>query len=311
MKKPNMTKIKQIEHFQTRVHTFCLLMPIFTYHLKSIMHTHTHTQTHTHAHTNTQTHTHTQTHIPSASQHASQFHALTSKNSRTNFGYFSKCLHGRETIADMDTQPFTDNEQTKTRTKKHNQHGRWTSAKVFKSLAIWEAQVQWDLGQPIDFRTSLLNIGFILSCGSGCISGNGMRSPLSAMSPNLLRSRIGSHWLSAAATCITLGVKLNFAAQKERPSKFVAAEILYEISFRPARTVTPALQLRFLSLQALRHTMQSTHQQNCGIYFSRRRNFIAGKNVSLFSRNTGELHITHFCLISSDWHAMNFFWISQ
>ncbi len=32
MKKPNMTKIKQIEHFQTRVHTFGLLMPVGDFH---------------------------------------------------------------------------------------------------------------------------------------------------------------------------------------------------------------------------------------------------------------------------------------
>ncbi len=32
MKKPNMTKIEQIEHFQTRIHIFCLLMPIGDFH---------------------------------------------------------------------------------------------------------------------------------------------------------------------------------------------------------------------------------------------------------------------------------------
>ncbi len=32
MKKPNMTKIEQIEHFQTRIHRFSLLMPIGDFH---------------------------------------------------------------------------------------------------------------------------------------------------------------------------------------------------------------------------------------------------------------------------------------
>ncbi len=32
MKKPNMTKIEQIEHFQTRVHRFSLLTPIGDFH---------------------------------------------------------------------------------------------------------------------------------------------------------------------------------------------------------------------------------------------------------------------------------------
>ncbi len=32
MKKPNMTKIEQIEHFQTHVHRFSLLMPIGDFH---------------------------------------------------------------------------------------------------------------------------------------------------------------------------------------------------------------------------------------------------------------------------------------
>ncbi len=32
MKKPNMTKIEQIEHFQTRVHRFSLLMPVGDFH---------------------------------------------------------------------------------------------------------------------------------------------------------------------------------------------------------------------------------------------------------------------------------------
>ncbi len=32
MKKSNMTKIKQIEYFQTRIHTFCLLMPLGDFH---------------------------------------------------------------------------------------------------------------------------------------------------------------------------------------------------------------------------------------------------------------------------------------
>ncbi len=32
MKKPNMTEIEQIEHFQTCVHTLCLLMPVGDFH---------------------------------------------------------------------------------------------------------------------------------------------------------------------------------------------------------------------------------------------------------------------------------------